>query len=88
MTVSFEIPTDIAGFIIGESSTLERAALEALAAEGYRCGSISESEVRRILGFDSRFEVHGWLKARGIPYRYSEADLADDLAALSKLGLR
>jgi hypothetical protein len=62
MTVSFEVPADIAGLIAVESTTLERVALEALAAEGYRCGSISESEVRRLLGFESRFDVHAWLK--------------------------
>lgn len=88
MTVSFEVPADIAGLIAVESTTLERVALEALAAEGYRCGSISESEVRRLLGFESRFDVHAWLKHRGIPYRYSEADLEDDLAVLCRLGLR
>lgn len=88
MTVSFEVPADIAGLIAVESTTLERVALEALAAEGYRCGSISESEVRRLLGFESRFDVHAWLKHCGIPYRYSEADLEDDPAALSRLGLR
>jgi hypothetical protein len=42
----------------------------------------------RLLQLPSRFAVHDWLRARHVPYRYTEADLSDDLADLSELGLR
>jgi hypothetical protein len=86
--VSFEIPEDVArAFLVGDK-TLSEAAVESLAAEGYRSGSLSESQLMRLLGLSSRFAVHAWLRDRRIPYRYSEADFAEDLATLSELGLR
>jgi hypothetical protein len=42
----------------------------------------------RLLQLPSRFAVHDWLRARHVPYRYTEADLSDDLADLSELGWR
>jgi len=66
----------------------DRRALESVAAEGYRSGLLSESQVMRMLWLPSRFAVHEWLSRKRIPYRYSEADLAQDLACLTDLGLR
>ena len=54
-------------------------ALEGLALEGYRSGKLSESRVRRMLNFGTRYEVHGFLKAHGAVLRYSEADLESDI---------
>jgi len=88
MRVTFELPEDIAHALASEPSSLGRAALESLAAEGYRSGLLSESQVRRLLNLPLRFAVHAWLRERQIPYRYTEADLSSDLAALSELGLR
>ena len=51
-------------------------------------GLLSESQVMRLLSLPSRFAVHDWLRQRQIPFHYTEADLSDDLAALTDLGLR
>jgi hypothetical protein len=59
-----------------------------LAAEGYRSGLLSESQLMRLLDLPSRFAVHDWLRQRQISYRYTEADWATDLASLTELGLR
>ena len=88
MQVSFEVPEEIAQALACAGGSLDRTALEALAAEGYRSGLLSESQVMRVLNLPSRFAVHDWLRQRQIPYRYTEVDLADDLAALTGLGLR
>jgi len=88
MQVSFEVPEDIARAFASGQASLDRAALESLAAEGYRSGLLSESQVMRLLKLPSRFAVHDWLRDRGIPYRYTEADLSSDLADLTELGLR
>jgi hypothetical protein len=88
MRVILEVPEDIARALASGPQSLDRAALEALAAEGYRCGLLSESQVMRWLNLASRFAVHDWLRERQIPFRYTETDLADDMSALSDLGLR
>lgn len=88
MQITVELPDDIARAIATTAETLDRAALEGLAAEGYRSGALSETQVMRLLKLPSRFAVHHWLSERRIPYRYTEADLASDLADLTELGLR
>lgn len=88
MQVSVEIPEDIARSLTSGRVLPDRAALEGLAAEGYRSGVLSESQVRRLLNFTSRFEVHQWLQERQIPYQYTETDLAADLATFSDVGFR
>lgn len=55
--------------------------------EGYRTGALTESQVRRLLGLETRFEVHALLKEHKVPLRYTEADLAEDLAAQRDLGI-
>jgi len=64
-----------------------RHSLEAIAVEGYRTGALTESEVRRLLGLGSRFEVHALLKEHRVPLQYSESDLDEDLQALHDLGV-
>lgn len=88
MHVTFEVPEDVARALGADHRPISGAAIEALAAEGYRSGKLSESQVRRLLGLPGRFAVHDWLRERRIPYQYSEADLASDLSALTELGLR
>jgi hypothetical protein len=88
MQVTFEVPEDIARALASGPAAVDRAALEALAAEGYRSALLSESQLMRLLNLPSRFAVHDWLRQRQIPYRYTEADLATDLASLTELGLR
>lgn len=65
---------------------LSQQALEALAVDGYRTGVLNESQVRHLLGLETRFEVHALLKEHRVPLRYTEADLADDLKAHDEIG--
>ena len=88
MRVTLEVPEDIARALACGPESLDRAVLEALAAEGYRSGLLSESQVMRLLNLSSRFAVHDWLRQRQIPFRYTETDLSADLEALTDLGLR
>jgi len=88
MQVSFDVPEEIARILATKDVGLDRVALESLAAEGYRSGLLSETQVMRLLKLTSRIAVHEWLRDRAIPYRYSEADLSEDLNDLGKLGLR
>jgi Uncharacterised protein family (UPF0175) len=61
--------------------------LEALAAEGYRTEALSEEQVRRVLGYQTRFEVHAFLKEHGVALHYTVADLEEDRQTLRRLGL-
>jgi len=57
-----------------------RAVIEAVPLEGYRADRLSESDVRQLLGFETRMEVHGFLKERGVFLHYSLEDLEHDTA--------
>ena len=47
MNVAIELPKHIANSLAGPDEDLSRIALEALAAQGYRDGKLSHSEVQR-----------------------------------------
>ena len=66
---------------------VSRRALEAVAVETYRTGVLSESQIKRLLGFENRLQFHALLKEHRVPYRYSELDLQDDLAVHRELGI-
>ena len=55
-----------------------RAAVEALALEGYRSKRLSEGQLRQMLGFSSRMQVHAFLKDHGVYLHYSLDDLDQD----------
>ena len=88
MQIVIEIPEDIGRALSVGSIVPNRAALEGLAAEGYRTGVLSEHQLMRLLQLDTRFAVHGWLQARRIPLNYTRDDLSNDLQTLGELGLR
>jgi hypothetical protein len=87
MQVTLDLPDDISAALEGHWPDLPRQALAALAVEAYRTGGLTESQVRRLLRLETRFEVHSLLKDHGVPLRYTEADFGDDLAAHRELGI-
>ena len=74
MQIVFDIPDEMAHNFAPTGEGLSRAALEALALEGYRTKRLTESELRRILGFESRFDVHAFLKEHDCYLHYSQED--------------
>ena len=87
MSVSIELPEDISRALEAGWGDVPRRTLEALAAEGYRSRVLSERQVRRMLGFESRIEVHQFLKNAGVFLDYSESDLEHDLETHRHLGI-
>jgi len=85
MQVVLEIPDEIAGRIAMEGASLSRTALEALALEGYRTERLSESELQTLLGFETRIEVHAFLKAHGCHLHYALEDLEHDRETAQRL---
>ncbi len=84
MEITFNIPDELARQVTPEGQDPARVALEALALEGYRSGLLSESAVRRMLGFETRMEVHAFLKKHHVYLHYDLADLEQDQAAAQK----
>ena len=61
-----------------------RAGLEALAVEAYREGILTEAEVQRMLGHESRWGTEAFLARARAYHDYSEDDLDRDIAAIRK----
>jgi predicted HTH domain antitoxin len=78
MKIEIEIPDELARVLSERNADLPRAALEALALEGYRSMLLTSGQVRRLLGFSTRIEVHEFLKERGVHLHYTHADLEQD----------
>ncbi|HEY0553100.1 MAG TPA: UPF0175 family protein [Thermoanaerobaculia bacterium] len=85
--VTFNLPEDISASLQGRWGNVSRHALEAIAVEGYRTNALTETQVRRLLGLETRFEVHRLLKEHKVPLHYTQADLEEDLASHRSLGI-
>ena len=79
MKVQIDLREDIANAPIACGWDISCTAKESLAIEGYRTGRLSEEQVRRPLGFESRIQVHGLLKDHEVYLNYSEHDIEHDL---------
>jgi predicted HTH domain antitoxin len=87
MRVTIQLPDDISAALEERWDDVARRSLEAIAVEAYRSGALAESQVRRLLGLQSRFQVHALLKEHNVPLQYTTADLEDDLQAQRDLGV-
>jgi predicted HTH domain antitoxin len=86
MTLTVEIPDDLVGRLKAAGGDLSRRALEALALEEYKSGHITKAEVRRLLGFSTRYELDGFLKAHEVWADYTIEDLHCEIQDLQSLG--
>ena len=79
MQVTVDIPDEMAHRLIPEGIDPARRALESIAIEGYRSGALTTSQTRRLLGFETRYELEGFLKAHNVwEHAYSLEDLERD----------
>jgi hypothetical protein len=88
MNITVEIPDAIAGALAAPGQDPARAVLEAIAIEGYRRQILGESAVRRLLGFETRYEVHGFLKEHGAFMHFTMEDVERDTAVALEVALR
>ena len=79
MTLMIEIPDDLASALGGTEQNMCHTALEAIALEGYRNDTLSEADIRHLLGFETSMEVHAFLKGHGAFLPYTEDDLRHDI---------
>jgi hypothetical protein len=85
MEVAIHLPEDVAAALPWED--VSRHILEQIALEGYQEWWLSEAQIRRLLGYETRMEVHGFLKDHSVPLHYSVEDLEGDRAAHERHGL-
>jgi hypothetical protein len=83
--ITLNIPDDLARQVASEGKDPARVALEALALEGYRSELLSESALRQMLGFQTRMEVHAFLKQHGVCLHYDVSDLQQDRATAQQV---
>jgi len=76
MQITLEVPDEIVQRLGAED--LPRALLESFALEGYRSGTLTEEQVRKILGYGTRMQVDGFLKEHGVYFDYTLEDLDRD----------
>ena len=79
MELTVHIPDD--------SENLSRRALGALLAEEYRLGRLHKPDLRRMLGFETSYEIDGFLKAHNVYEEYTLQDLERELEGLKRLGI-
>src|SRR5271155_5269260 len=85
MEITLNIPDELARQVTPDGQDPARVALEALALEGYRTELLSESAVRQMLGFETRMEVHAFLKQHGVYLHYEVSDLEQDRMTARRL---
>ena len=85
MEITIHIPEDLARSLGQEGGDLSRRALEALAIDGYRSGELTEEQLRRILGYDTRMQVHEFLKEHDVYLNYGPEDLEQDMQTLRQV---
>lgn len=84
--VTVRIPADLARRL-GTAGEVERRVVELLALEEYKLGHLTKPELRRLLGYGTRMELDGFLKAHEVFEPYSLADLDEERRDLDRLGL-
>lgn len=83
MNLTLEIPDELASLICTPGVDVSRRALEALALEEYKAARISKAQLRRLLGFGTRHELDGFLKAHDVWIDATIEDVHRDIADLT-----
>jgi len=86
MQFTVQIPDDLALRLSADGGDLSRRALEALALEEYKNGHLTKPELRRLLGFETRGVLDGFLKAHNVFEDYSLEDMEQEREGLRRLG--
>ena len=86
MNLTVEIPDDLASQMSAVGGDLSRRMLEGFALEEYKAERISKAQLRRLLGFETRYELDGFLKARQVWANVTIDDLRRDVQDLKSLG--
>jgi Uncharacterised protein family (UPF0175) len=86
MEVTINLPDDVVQRLQAQWGDVPRRMLEDLVLDGYQAHILGESDIRRLLGFETRFEVHDFLCKHQVPF-YTLEDLQRDRETSQRLGL-
>ena len=86
MNLTLEIPDDIARRLTGAGGDLSRRALEGLALEEFKNGHVNRPDLRRLLGFSTRYQLDGFLKSRDVYDDYTMEDFEREHQSSKSLG--
>ena len=84
--MTFDIPDELLAVLSAPGREVSRSVFEAVALEAYRERKLSTAQLQRLLGFETRYELDGFLKTRQVWLEYSFEDLKRDREAHRKLG--
>ena len=87
MLVTLNLPEELTAALGTQGSDLSRAALESIALEAYREHKLSTAQLRRLLGFATRYELDGFLKQHKVWLDYDWQDLEHDRETHRPLGV-
>lgn len=87
MQLTLDLPNELSAALAASGPDLSRAALVAIALEAYRERKLTTAQLRRLLGFESRYELDGFLKQHEVWLDYSWQDLEQDRETHRRLGL-
>lgn len=86
MSLSISLPPDLERLLRDAwGKDLDRAALEALALEGYRSSYFGVATLGRLLGHQSRWDTERLLAERGAYLNYTIDELESDRRTLERL---
>jgi hypothetical protein len=86
MRITLEVPDDVG--VALDTPEFRRAAIESMAIEGYRAKRLSEAQIRRMLGFRTRLDVHAFFKTHDVPLHYTFEDMECDAAVSAQMRKR
>jgi hypothetical protein len=87
MILTFQIPDELARDLAARGGDLSRRALEGFALEEYKSGRLTKSAFRRMLGFSTRGQFDGFLKAHAVVEDLpTNADFEQERQDLRSLG--
>ncbi|HYR42512.1 MAG TPA: UPF0175 family protein [Terriglobia bacterium] len=85
--LTLNLPDELSAALSGSGQELSRAALEAIALEAYREKKLTTAQLRRILGFETRYQLDGFLKQHEVWLDYTWRELERDRETHRQLGL-
>jgi hypothetical protein len=86
MQLTLDLPDEVSAVLAASGQDLSRAAFEAIALEAYRERKLTTAQLRRLLGFESRYELDGFLRQHEVRLEYGWQDLEHDREAHDGLG--
>jgi hypothetical protein len=84
--LTVQIPDELASRLRESGGDLSRRVLEALALEEFKNGRITKPELRRLLGFGTRYRLDGFLKSHDVYEDFTMEDFERDRDDLKQLG--